>query len=344
MGSDLVDLAKRAGIVWAIGLLLILLIIAIGYAIEVLLLFFAGVLFALLLRTFSALVSTYTGMGENLSLATTVLLFLAMIAIGFWILIPSLAEQTEELGRSLPKAVERLEGSVKQYDWGRWMLERTPEPGELMPRRRDLFTRITGIVSGTLGAFAIVVLIFFIGLFLAIQPRLYIDGIVKLVTISKRDRAREILGQIGAGLKWWLAGKLVAMVCVGGLTFLGLRLLGIGMALTLAVLAALLTFIPNFGPIIAAVPAVLIGLLEGPATALWVVSLYVSIQTVESYVITPLIQQQAVSLPPALTITSQLVMAVFVGGLGLALATPLTVVALVLVRTLYVQDTLGDEA
>ena len=170
-------------------------------------------------------------------------------------------------------------------------------------------------------------LIFFIGLFLGIQPRLYIDGIVKLVTLSKRDRAREILGEIGAGLKWWLAGKLVAMVCVGGLTFLGLRLLGIGMALTLAVLAALLTFIPNFGPIIAAVPAVLIGLLEGPATALWIVGLYVAIQTVESYVITPLIQQQAVSLPPALTITSQLVMAVFVGGLGLALATPLTVVA-----------------
>ena len=133
MGSDLVDLAKRAGIVWAIGLLLILLIIAIGYAIEVLLLFFAGVLFAILLRTFSALVSTYTGLGENLSLATTVLLFLSIVAIGLWILIPSIAEQTEELRQSLPKAVERLEGSMKRYDWGRWMLERTPEPGELMP-------------------------------------------------------------------------------------------------------------------------------------------------------------------------------------------------------------------
>jgi predicted PurR-regulated permease PerM len=145
-------------------------------------------------------------------------------------------------------------------------------------------------------------------------------------------------------LQWWLIAKLIAMVFVGGLTWLGLWLLGIGMPLTLAVLAALLTFIPNLGPIIAAVPAVLIGLLDGPATAVWVVVLYVAIQTIESYILTPLLQQQAVSLPPALTITTQLVMAVFVGGIGLALATPLTVVVLVLVRSLYVQDMLGDEA
>jgi len=188
-----------------------------------------------------------------------------------------------------------------------------------------------------------VVVIFFTGLFFAIQARLYTEGIVKLVMIGKRDRAREVIGQIGAELQRWLIAKLTAMVFVGGLTWLGLWLLGIGMPLTLAVLAALLTFIPNLGPIIAVVPAVLIGLLAGPTTAVWVVVLYVAIQTIESYLLTPLLQQQAVSLPPALTIVTQLVMAVFVGGIGLALATPLTVVVLVLVRSLYVQDTLGDE-
>jgi len=342
--ADLLDLAKRAAVVWAVGLLIILLVVGVGYAIDVLLLAFAGVLFAILLRGLSDFLSTHTGMGEKWSLAATVLLLMVLVTVGAWLLIPSIAEQTDELRQTLPKSVELLEGQVKRYEWGRWMLEKAPEPAELIPRRLDLFRRITGVVSGTLGAIGIVVVIFFTGLFFAVQPRLYTEGIVKLVMIRKRDRAREVIGQIGAELQWWLIAKLTAMVFVGGLTWLGLWLLGIGMPLTLAVLAALLTFIPNLGPIIAAVPAVLIALLDGPATAVWVVVLYIAIQTIESYLLTPLLQQQAVSLPPALTITTQLVMAVFVGGIGLALATPLTVVALVLVRSLYVQDTLGDEA
>jgi predicted PurR-regulated permease PerM len=342
--ADLLDLAKRAGVVWAVGLLIILLVVGVGHAIDVLLLAFAGVLFAILLRGLSDFLSTHTGMGEKWSLAATMLLLVVLVTVGAWLLIPSIAEQTDELSQALPKSVELLEGQVKRYEWGRWMLEKAPEPAELIPRRRDLVSGITGVVSGTLGAIGIVVVIFFTGLFFAIQPRLYTEGIVKLVMIRKRDRAREVIGQVGAALQWWVIAKLTAMVFVGGLTWLGLWLLGIGMPLTLAVLAALLTFIPNLGPIIAAVPAVLIGLLDGPATAGWVVVLYVAIQTIESYLLTPLLQQQAVSLPPALTITAQLVMVVFVGGIGLALATPLTVVVLVLVRSLYVQDTLGDAA
>jgi predicted PurR-regulated permease PerM len=341
--ADPLDLAKRAGVLWAVGLLIILLVVGVGYAIDVLLLAFAGVLFAILLRGFSDFLSTYTGMGEKWALAATVLLLVGLLTVGAWLLIPSIAEQTDELRLTLPKSVELLEGKVKQYELGRWMLEKAPEPAELIPRRSDVFSRVTGVVSGTLGAIGVVVVIFFTGLFVAIQPRLYTEGIVKLVMIPKRGRAREIIGQIGAELQWWLVAKMTAMLFVGGLTWLGLWLLGIGMPLTLAVLAALLTFIPNLGPIIAAVPAVLIGLLDGPATAVWVAVLYVAIQTIESYVVTPLLQQQAVSLPPALTITAQLVMAVLVGGIGLALATPLTVVVLVLVRTLYVQDMLGDE-
>lgn len=342
--ANLLDLAKRAGIVWAVGLLIILLVVGVGYAISVLLLAFAGVLLAILIRSLSDFLSTRTGIGEKWSAAVMVLLLVALVGAGIWLLAPEISEQIDELRQSLPKSVEQLEGKVKRYEWGRWMLEKSSESAELIPKRRDLFGSITGIVSGTLGAVGTAFVIFFTGLFLAIQPRLYIEGIVKLVTIQKRDRAREVIGQIGAGLRWWLVAKLTAMVFVGGLTWLGLWLLGIEIALTLAVLAAFLTFIPNFGPIIAAVPAVLLGLQDGLATAVWVAALYISIQTIESYLVTPLLQQQTVSLPPALTITAQLAMAVFVGGIGLALATPLTVVLMVLVRSLYVQDTLGDEA
>jgi predicted PurR-regulated permease PerM len=340
--ADLLDLAKRAAVVWAVGVLVIVLVVGIGYAVDVLLVAFAGVLFAILLRSPADFLSNHTRMGEKWSLVVTVLLLLAFVAVAGWLLTPSIAEQADELRQTLPKSIGQIEAQVKQYEWGRWLLEKAPEPAEVIPRPRALLSRITGVLSGTLGVIGIAVFIFFIGLFFAIQPRLYTEGIVKLVPIRKRDRARELIGQIGAQLQWWLIAKMAAMVFVGGLTWLGLWLLGTGMALALALLAALLTFIPNLGPIIAAVPAVLIGLVDGPATAAWVVVLYVAIQTVESYLLTPLLQQQAVSLPPALTVTMQLVLAGFIGGIGLALATPLTVVLLVLVRTLYVRDTLGD--
>jgi len=162
------------------------------------------------------------------------------------------------------------------------------------------------------------------------------------VPLDKRDRARDVTGQIGTALKWWLMGKLVAMVFVGVLVWLMLLLFGLPFALTLAAIAALFTFIPNFGPIISAVPVVLIALLDSTTTAVWVGVLFTAIQAVESYILTPVVQQSTLALPAALTITTQLMLGVFAGGVGLALATPLTLVVLVLVRTLYVRDVLGD--
>ena len=113
------------------------------------------------------------------------------------------------------------------------------------------------------------------------------------------------------------------------------------LAFVLGLIAALLSFIPNIGPILSAVPAVLLALVQGPRVALWVVALYVGVQIVESYVLDPVIDRKTVYLPPALTILAQLVFALFAGILGLALATPLTAALMVLVTMLYVQDILG---
>jgi predicted PurR-regulated permease PerM len=129
---------------------------------------------------------------------------------------------------------------------------------------------------------------------------------------------------------------------IGVLTALGLWLLGVELALTLGLLAALLTFIPNLGPVLALVPAVLLALMHSPTRALYVTLLYLAIQTVESYVLTPLVQRRTVSLSPALTITAQVALGVLLGGLGLVLATPLTILLLVLIQMLYIEDTLGD--
>lgn len=342
-GGTFADLAKRAAVVGGVVLLLLVLVAGAGYAFDVLMLAFAGLLFAILLRTITEFVNQRTRMGDKPSLAVAVLLVVGGVGGIGWYLVPRVAEQTDELRRTLPKSLDRLTAELNRYESGRWVLEQAPEPNDLMPRRRDLLTRITGVFSTALSAAGAVFVVFFTGLYLAAQPRMYSDGITRLVPPDKRGRARDVMERIGAALRWWLMGKLVAMVFVGVLVWLVLLLLGLPFALTLAVIAALFTFIPNFGPIISAVPAVLIGLLDSPMTAVWVVVLFTAIQTVESYILTPVIQQRTVALPAALTITTQLMLGAFVGGIGLALATPLTLVVLVLVRTLYVHDLLGDK-
>ena len=134
------------------------------------------------------------------------------------------------------------------------------------------------------------------------------------------------------------------MAAIGVLTGFGLWLLDVPFMLLLAVLAAVLTFIPNIGPVLASVPAVLLGLSDGLDHALWIVGLYVGVQAVEGYLVTPRVQQEAVSLPPVLTISFQFLFGLLFGVLGLALAVPLAAVVLRLVQKFYVGEYLDREA
>lgn len=127
------------------------------------------------------------------------------------------------------------------------------------------------------------------------------------------------------------------MFIVGVLTTLGLWFLSIPMALTLGLLAAILTFIPNIGPIISAIPAILIAFTQSPTSAVYVIALYIVIQAVESYVITPLIQGKTIAQPPALVIFSQLIMGLLTGFLGLSLATPLLAALSVIIKRIDVE-------
>jgi predicted PurR-regulated permease PerM len=136
----------------------------------------------------------------------------------------------------------------------------------------------------------------------------------------------------------------VSMVEVGTLIAVGLWLLGVPLALTVALLTAALGFIPNIGPVVSAVPAVLLALTQGPAQALYVALLYLGVQSFDGYVVTPLVQQRTVSLPPALLLLAQVLLGVLLGGVALTLATPLAVVALVLVKKLYVEGVLEGRA
>jgi predicted PurR-regulated permease PerM len=183
--------------------------------------------------------------------------------------------------------------------------------------------------------------VIFGGIFLAAQPRFYKSGAIKLVPEAKRALIAGAMDDSERALRLWLKGQLIAMVVVGLLTGFGLWMLGMGSAVALGLLAALLEFIPFVGPIVAAIPAVLIALTLSPELALSVVILYTVVQQVEGNVLQPIVQQYAVDLPGVVLIFSLIAFGTLFGVIGIIFAAPLAVVTYVMVKKLYVRETLG---
>ena len=236
--------------------------------------------------------------------------------------------------------------SLEQQSWGPSLLERL-SPDQLMERVSGAGGGVAGragvAVVSTFGALATFAIIVVLGVFLAADPGTYRAGIVMLVAPSGRERAEAVLRQLGRTLQGWLLAQFASMAVIGALIALGLWLLCVQLAVVLGVIAALLTFIPNLGPILAAAPALLLAFADGPTEALWVAALYVGVQVIEGNVTTPLIQQRTISLPPVLIMAAQLLMASLFGLLGLALATPMAAVGITLTQSLYVHGYLGSE-
>jgi predicted PurR-regulated permease PerM len=187
-----------------------------------------------------------------------------------------------------------------------------------------------------------VVVVIVVGIYLAAQPGLYVRGFLHLLPFHVRARAAEIFREVGFVLRRWMIAQLIPMVVIGILTAVGLKIIGVEMWLTLGILAALFNFIPNFGPFISFIPAALFAIADDPSKVLWVVALYVFAQSLEGYVLTPLVQRKAVELPPALLILTQVLMGTLGGGIGLVLAAPLTAAALVVIKMAYVREALDD--
>ena len=308
---------------------------------DVLLLGFAGLLLAIFLSGIGAMMASRSFLSQRWATGIVVIVLASATVLVGRLVAPDLARQVNELGEALPRALRELLAYVGQYPGGDAIVERLSDPGKLLAGTEAL-SRARGVLSSTAGALASFMAFLFIGLFVALEPKLYRGGLLRLVPLPRRERADEVLTKVAHALRLWMLSKLLAMTVVGAATWLGLSLLNVPLAFILAMLSALLTFIPNFGPVISAVPPVLLALADSPSRALFVVLLYVGVQTVESYLITPLIERKTVALPPALTIAAQLGLGVIAGGVGVVVATPLVAVALVLVKQLYVEDMLGD--
>ncbi len=321
----------------ALAAVLLLLIVV---APDVLLIIFAGILVSVFLGGGGLWVSRHTGLSRGFGIALFILLILGVLGGIIAAFSPAIVEQFDQLSREIPNSLGKLEDRVKDYEWGERMLSAV-EPSGLISAEGG--SAAASAVTSTFGALGNAVIIAFIGLYGAIAPATYRNGLVALLAPSLRPDACRVLDKLGATLQKWLTAQFMSMSVVGVLTGLGLWLIDVPLAFILGLISALLAFIPNIGPVIAAVPALLLALAEGGTSVLLVAGVYIVVQTLESYVITPLIQQERVSLPPALVISAQLLMGVLFGILGLALATPLTAVVMTFTNEVYLRNFLDKE-
>lgn len=317
----------------------VLLVLLVLKGFQVILLILAGVLMASFFLGIADFIKSKTPMNRNWSLLIAVLLVLA-IAIGTgFALAPSISDQVASLKEQLPTAVNKTLNEIENTQIGSFVAEKVRSM-DLQPER----SQITKFFGSIFGLFSTAYIILFLGIFFMANPKIYLEGMVKLFPKSKRDRAKEILVTIGTTLKKWLLGKLLSMLIVAILSGIGLGLLGVPLALTLALFAGLISFIPNFGPLLALLPAFLLGYTVDPNTGLYVILLYVAIQAVESNVLTPMIQKKMISFPMAMVLIAQVILGIFTGVLGVILAVPLVAVIMVLVKMAYIQDVLKDSA
>jgi predicted PurR-regulated permease PerM len=331
----------RAALCFAAVILILLLL---WFASDIFLLVFGGVLLAIVFRSAADLVAQFANLTAGWALLIVLVSTAALVCLSIIFVGPTVSQQIDQLQSDIPAAWDRAQAELQQHRWSRELLNRAPGAIGNLSRGQGTWSHILGAFSTALSVIADAVIILFLGLYFAIDPGLYRRGIIALIPKEKEVRARQVLDRLHQQLQHWILGKLMLMLFVGVVTAAGLRLLHMPLIVTLSVIAALLDFIPNIGPIISAIPAVLLALTQGPKQALLVALLYVTVQIVENYILQPLVQQRAVSLPPSLTLAAQIIIGTIFGVIGLIFATPLTVVLVNITQMLYIEDLLNKRS
>jgi predicted PurR-regulated permease PerM len=291
-----------------------------------------------------------SGIKRGFAVLLSVFLMLGIFVGFFFLIVPPFAAQFQELSQLVPTGIDRLSTwfDVLKERISPQLLEYFPSIDQLVQQLQPFANRVLGggfsLVSNSLNVVVNLLLVLILTLMLLADPTPYRKSFIRLFPSFYRRRVDTILDQCEVALRGWLVGILFNMFVIASLSFLGLLILGIPLALAQAALAGILTFIPNIGPAFSVVPPIAIALLdpEAPWKAIAVLILYVLIQQVETNLLTPYVMAQQVSLLPAVTLMAQVFFATFFGFLGLLLALPLTVVGQVWLKEVVIKDILDQ--
>jgi predicted PurR-regulated permease PerM len=311
-------------------------------AIPALLLLFTAFLLSLLLSGLATTVARWTRLRYGLALTLSGVAVLAALAGAAWFVGSGLGEQVAGVGEALPEGLRRAEELVRQGARNAGVGDdEIPPVSDALPATEDLASGAMGVLGGVAGALSSAIFIVLLGVFFSSSPETYRHGLLYLVSKSRRQRTEEVMDAVAGAVRKWLVARLIIMAVTFCTTWGGLSLIGVPFAGGLAVLSALVTFVPYVGPYISGSVAVLVALLDGPEKALYTAGLYLALENVQGWTVEPLVEARLTKAPPGLLLSAQVVLGLLLGATGFVLASPLVVALTVLVQTLYVQDVLG---
>jgi predicted PurR-regulated permease PerM len=278
-----------------------------------------------------------------ISLGIVILVIIGLVVLFGMVSGPSFSRQVQHLSTLLVKATHSMRAYLEQYSWGSHLIEQLSQPNNILSMSASgILGNITKIFERTFQFLGEAIFVGLMGIFLAIEPDLYYRNTVRLFFPSRRSHIDEVFQAINISMRKWFLGRFISMALITVLTIIGLAIIGMPLPVLLGIMAGILTFIPFLGPILSSVPAILVAFTVSPEMVFWVVVIYVAAHLIDDFS-SPVIQQHVAFLPPALLVSSQILLTMIGGALGLFFAAPLTLTVIIVIQVLYFREYLGEQ-
>ena len=317
----------------------VIMILLIYRTFNVFLLLLAASLIALFFNAVSNKIRKWTGLKDGVSLAVTIILIFLLVGLFFWLVGAEAQKQFKELQEAVPVMIDNAQVYLNKTTLGQKISRQITD----IENQKKVLPFIQSFFKSSFGVFGDVYIVIFLAMFLSVSPFDYLNGLVNLVPRRGKAKAKQLFEDIGYNLSKWIKGAIISGFVIFILISIICLIIGVDMWLILAITAGLLNVIPNFGPIIAMIPAVMVALLTSPTQALLVAGSFILVQAIEGNLITPNIQKKLLSIPPALLISFQVLMGTLTGGWGIVLAVPMLVIVITVVKNLYLDRNMGIE-
>ncbi|WP_407150605.1 AI-2E family transporter [Bradyrhizobium sp. ORS 86] len=332
MKTTTLEFVKRTVVVIALAPLPLL----VWYLRDFLLVLIGALLVAMLLQLVSEPLVRWCRLPEGPALAIAGLLIFLAVAGSAYLFGTQLTAELQDVFSRADTATKTISDGLQRSQLGRALLSHLSGGGFSLTGFLGSFVTVSArLLEATILAVAA-------GVYLAVRPTMYRRGAAQLFPPRWRPMVEQTIDDVGRALRLWLLGQAIQMCVIGTVTTVAVWIIGLPSPLGLGAIAGLAEFVPYIGPLISSIPAILVAVTGGLYPALWTIAAYIIIHQLESNLIVPMVQHRLVFLPPAVLLLSIVAVTEIFGMIGIIFAAPITVIAFVAIKKLYVRDGLGQ--